>query len=198
MELDVFEVDKLFLFIAFVIPGFITYKTYELISSSGRTEDFGTKIIDAIAYSCVNYSLLGLLIYSVETSKLSKAHPGLYVFFYIFVVLVFPVFLAFIWKRIRLSEFIQRNAPHPTLMPWDYVFSQKKPYFLIITLLNGEKIGGYYGPSSFASSFPAKPQIYLEKEWIINSQGGFEREVNNTSGVLILSSEIQSINYYPG
>lgn len=197
MELDVFEADKLFLFIAFVVPGFITLKTYELISSSGKVEDFGTKIIDAIAYSCVNYSLLGILIYSVETSRLSNVHPKLYVAFYVFVVLVFPAIIAFIWKKIRLSDFAQKNAPHPTLMPWDYVFSKRIPYYLAITLTNGEKIGGYYGPNSFASGFPSSPQIFMEKEWIINSDGGFDREVDGTIGVIVLSNEIQSISYYP-
>ncbi len=196
--MDVFETDKLFLFIAFVVPGFITYKTYELISASGNTDDFGTKIVDAIAYSCVNYSILSLPIYSAENSRLAVVHPQLYILFYVFVVFVFPVVLAFWWRKIRLSDFAQRNAPHPTLLPWDFVFSQKKPYFIVITLQNGMPVAGYYGSQSFASSYPAQPQIYLEKEWLLNESGGFDREVEGTVGILVIASEIKTINFFPG
>jgi hypothetical protein len=106
-----------------------------------------------------------------------------------------------IWKYLRTREFFQRNAPHPTEKPWDYVFSQRNPYWVKITLKDGTTIAGRYADKSFASSAPAKEQIYLEETWILNDKGGFERVKNDSAGVIILSSEISHIelrNYYKG
>lgn len=78
----------------------------------------------------------------------------------------------------------------PNTKAVDYVFSKRKTYWVIIALKNGEKIAGMYGPSSFASSAPAEEQIYLEEHWLLNDDEGFERPANQTSGIIILTSEI--------
>lgn len=193
--MDIFEADKLFLFVAFVVPGFVTYKAYELFSASSKVEDFGTKIVDAVAYSCANYAILSWLIYLVENSLLSKVHPVLYIFFYAFVIFIFPFFSGWLWFKIRMSSFFQENAPHPVLLPWDYVFRKQEACYAVVTMQDGSKIAGYFGSNSFASSYPAQPQIYLEKEWILNSDGGFEREVESSKGVLVLAADIKSIDF---
>ena len=94
---------------------------------------------------------------------------------------------------IRTRDFFQRNAPHPTAKPWDYVFAQRKSYWVKVTLKDGTVIAGRYGDKSFASSAPAPEQIYLEQTWVLNNNGGFERAKNDTAGVLILSSEISYV-----
>ena len=99
----------------------------------------------------------------------------------------------FLWKYLRSREFFQKNAPHPTARPWDYVFSQRKPYWVKITLKDGTLVAGKYAEKSFTSSSPAPEQIYLEETWILNDKGGFERVKNDTAGVIILSSEISYI-----
>jgi hypothetical protein len=86
--------------------------------------------------------------------------------------------------------------PHPTQKPWDYVFGKRKPYWVIVTLKNGKRIGGRFDSSSFASSSPAIEQIYLEKSWILNNEGGFERQKTNTAGVLIMASDIMTIEFF--
>lgn len=93
----------------------------------------------------------------------------------------------------RSTDFAQKNAPHPTGKPWDYVFSQRKPYWIKIVKTDGTIIGGKYSEKSFASSSPAPEQIYLEESWIVNDNGGFERVKNNSAGVIILSSDISHI-----
>ena len=86
--------------------------------------------------------------------------------------------------------------PHPTKRPWDYVFAQRKPYWAIVTLKDGTKIAGRYDSCSFASSAPAGEQIYLEENWVINADGGFERPREDTAGILVLSSEIVSVEFF--
>ena len=190
--MDMWEIDKLILFLAFVIPGFISIKAYQLIFP-GTERATSDQLIDAIAYSSINYAILLLPILVVEGSSLKTSYSFLYYMFYGFVLFFAPIIWVIIWKYLRTSDFFQRNAPHPTAKPWDYVFSQRKPYWVKVTLKDGNIIAGRYADKSFASSAPAEEQIYLEETWIINANGAFERKKNNTAGTIILSSEISHI-----
>ncbi|MBR9910400.1 MAG: hypothetical protein GYB33_08635 [Gammaproteobacteria bacterium] len=192
--MDIFEESKLILFIAFVVPGFIAIKAYELLSPA-QQRDSSKQLIDAVSYSCLNYAVLILPIYYLETNNLSKSHPNLYALFYFCVLFVAPVLLVIGWRILREFEWVQKFVPHPTQKPWDFVFSQRKTYWVTVTLKNGAKIAGMYGPNSFASSAPSEEQIYLEEQWMLNDEGGFDRAVEQTSGVIVLSSEILSIEF---
>jgi len=190
--MDIWELDKLALFIAFVIPGFISIKAYQL-AFPGTERVTSDQLIDAIAYSSINYSLLIFPIILVESGKLQETYKFLYYLFYLFVLFIAPIIWVLIWKYLRTRDFFQRNAPHPTAKPWDFVFSQRKSYWVKVTLKNGSVIAGRYASKSFASSTPAIEQIYLEETWIINDKGGFKRPKNNTAGVIILSGEISYV-----
>jgi hypothetical protein len=193
--LDIWDVDKLVLFIAFVIPGFVCLKTYQLITSAAP-QSGENQLIDAIAYSSINYGLLLWPIYSMETHQVRSANPLLYCAFWFFVLFVAPVSWACAMRKIRSCAWIQASMPHPTGLPWDFVFSQRKEFWIIVTLNDGEKIGGLYGANSFTSSRPEKHQIFLEKNWVINSDGGFERERVESAGILILCADIKSVELF--
>lgn len=190
--MDIWEIDKLALFLAFVIPGFISIKAYQL-AFPGTERATSDQLIDAIAYSSINYALLIIPIISIESGNLRESSRFLYYLFYVVVFFVAPIVWVLAWKYLRTRDFFQRNAPHPTARPWDYVFAQRKPYWVKVTLNDGTIIAGRYADKSFASSAPAPEQIYLEETWILNKNGGFERAKNSTAGVIILSAEISYI-----
>lgn len=190
--MDIWDGNKLALFIAFVVPGFIAIKVYALLSPSSQT-DSAKQLIDAVSYSCLNYAFLLWPIYEVESSSLKSNYPQIYALFYMAVFFFSPVLLVIFWKYLREREWAQNFFPHPIQKPWDFVFSQRRTYWIIVTLKNGEKIAGMYGPDSFASSAPSEEQIYLEEQWILNDYGGFDRRAEQTSGIIILSSEIRSV-----
>ena len=190
--MNIWDLDKLYLFIIFVVPGFVSLKAYELIFPS-QPKDSSKQIIDAVAYSCINYSFLFFFILKIEKSDCFITHPNLYFLFYFFVLFISPVILVLIWKWLRSTNFFQNNAPHPTAKPWDFVFSQRKSYWVKVVKNDGTVIGGRYSDKSFASSTPAPEQIYLEESWILNENGGFERIKNNTAGVIILTNDISHI-----
>ncbi len=193
--MDIWDQSKLVLFVAFVVPGFIAIKAYELFLPFRET-DSSKQVIDAVAYSCLNYALLLWPIYAVEANGVSDTHPNLYVLFWVIVLFIAPILLVVAWKYLRERDFVQNAIPHPTQKPWDYVFGKRHAYWVIVTLKGGEKVGGMYGPSSFASSAPAEEQIFLEEEWLLNEDGGFDRAVEQTAGVIILSSEIQMVEFF--
>jgi len=190
--MNIWEIDKLALFLAFVIPGFISIKAYQL-AFPGTERGTSDQLIDAIAYSSINYALLIFPIISIEAGKFQDSHQFFYYLFYVFVLFVAPILWVVIWKHLRTRDFFQSNTPHPTAKPWDYVFSQRKPYWVKVTLKDGTVVAGRYADKSFASSAPAPEQIFLEETWLLNYKGGFERPKNNTAGVIILSSDISYI-----
>ncbi len=193
--MDIWGTDKMFLFIAFVIPGFVSLKTYELLLASTPKEST-KQLIDAIAYSCVNYALLFWPISVVEIHQVKTKFPNFYILFYVIVFLIAPVAWVLVFKKLRTTQCFQSIMPHPTGKPWDYVFSQRKPYWVIVTLKDGKQIAGLYDSSSFASSAPAPEQLYLEEAWVVNNDGGFERKRNDTAGIIILTPEIISIELF--
>lgn len=195
--MEIFESSKLFLFIVFAIPGFISIKTYSLLCPN-QDKDSTKQIIDAITYSCLNYALLGPFIYMMLFSNKWEFICSFFTFlFYSFVMIIFPAFLAWFWLRLRNMKFFQKNAPHPIPRPWDFVFSDtNKWYYVIVTLSDGSKIAGQYCGNSFTSSYPEEPELYLEKTWVLNEDGGFERVRECSEGILILSKDIQSIEFF--
>ncbi|SRR6056297_3657536 len=193
--MDIWEADKLIIFIAFVIPGFISIKVYELVCP-GTPKDTSKQLIDAVAYSCINYALLFWPIQLVEKSDLSSNHPNLYSIFYLSVLFVAPVAWVLLWQFLRTSKIFQKFAPHPTQKPWDFVFSQRKPYWVKIILNDGTKIAGRYAGYSFASSSPAEEQIYLEESWILNEKLGFERPKKRSAGVIVMANEISHVELF--
>lgn len=190
--MNIWETDKFLLFFAFAIPGFISIKAYELLFPSVALPS-SQKLIDAIAYSSVNYALLSLPIILVERSAIKDEAPYIYYSFYLLVIFVAPILWVLIWRYLRTREFVQQNAPHPIGKPWDFVFSQRKAYWVKVALKNGTIIAGRYAEHSFASSSPAEEQIYLEETWLVNDKGRFERKKKDTAGVIILSNEISHI-----
>jgi hypothetical protein len=192
--MDFWAKDKLLLFIAFVIPGFIGLKFYELLVP-GPPKDSSKQIVDAIAISCFNYALLLWPISLAEMSNLRVSNPALYSAFYVFVLLVAPLGWALAYKWIRLLPLTQRVLPHPS-NPWDYVFGKLKPYWIIVTLKDGTKIGGKYSSSSFASSSGSAERLYLEEAWVLTDQGGFKRKRQNTAGTLIMCHDVSSVEFF--
>lgn len=192
--MDIWETDKLIIFLLFVIPGFISLKTYELLIPNDR-KDSSKQLIDAIAYSCMNYAILLMPIVYVESNSIKDTSPIWYYIFYLIVFFIAPIIWMLIWKWLRTKEIFQKIAPHPIIRPWDYVFSQRKPYWVKITLTGGTIVGGKYSSKSFASNSPAKEHIYLEESWIINDNGGFDRIKNDTEGIMIMENQISYIEF---
>jgi hypothetical protein len=96
----------------------------------------------------------------------------------------------------RRSGLLQKWLPHPTEKAWDFVFGGRSPYWVVVTMKDGKRLGGKYGYNSFSSSGPSKEQLYFEETWVLNSDGGFERPKDTTAGTLIVSADIESIEFF--
>jgi hypothetical protein len=193
--MDIWNADKLVLFVMFVIPGFLLLKTNAVLGLDPAA-DSSKQIVDAVTYSCINYAVLWWPILMVEGSTLRTSHQSLYLAFYGFVVLVAPVLLALLWRGLRTTQLLQRVLPHPVAKPWDYVFRQRRRFWIVVTFKDGRQVAGRYDDRSFSSASPSPEQLYLEQAWEVNVDGGFERPHTDSGGILILGSEVRTVEFF--
>jgi hypothetical protein len=191
---DISSVDKLYLAVLFIIPGFIGMKFYGIVVAGDKL-DASKSIVDALAFSCLNYAVFSWAIYWAQTSELKRQYPAAYIAFWFFLLLVAPILCAVGLVVLRRSKTVARWLPHPTGKAWDYIFSKREQFYLIITLKSGKRFGAAYGESSFASSFPCEEQLYVEKVWDIDDAEGFTRMHFNSRGMLISGANIESIEF---
>ncbi|MCU4366379.1 MULTISPECIES: DUF6338 family protein [Acinetobacter] len=188
------NIDSIWIFIFFIMPGFISLKVYNLLCP-GKLPDFSTQMFSSIMYSCLSYAIhLPIYLISATLQDFSVI-TWKHVLFITSLILIFPALIPIAWLFIRKIEWVNNFLPHPTNSPWDYVFSQRNFYWLIVTLKDGTILGGKYGAGSFSSSYPEDPQIFISEQWLVD-QEGFIRKVNDSSGIMILSKDIKTIEFF--
>jgi len=192
--MDIWDKSKILLFIIFVIPGFLSMKMYSILHPNSDIDTTKT-IVEVVTYSCINYAIWFYPIYFIESSRYFCS-PVTYYLFYLAVLFISPILLTFFLVWMRTWRWLGRFLPHPTGRAWDYFFGLQQPAWVIITLKDGKKIGGKFSQDSFASSAPNPEQLYLEENWVINEDGGFERPRSKTLGILVLSKDIESIEFF--
>lgn len=176
------------------MPGFISLKVYNLLCP-GKLPDFSTQMFSSIMYSCLSYAIhLPIYLISATLQDFSII-TWKHVLFITSLILIFPAVIPVAWLFIRKIEWVNNFLPHPTNSPWDYVFSQRNFYWLIVTLKDGTILGGKYGAGSFSSSYPEDPQIFISEQWLVDEEG-FIRKVNDSSGIMILSKDIKTIEFF--
>jgi hypothetical protein len=193
--MDVWNVDKLALFIVFFLPGFISIKVYDLLVP-GETRDFSKSLFEAIGYSTLNFAALFWLIAIILTGNFYHEHFNLFSLSVVVIMVAVPACWPFVFLRLSTWRPIGKHFVHPIQKPWDYVFGKHDPFWIIVHLKNGEKIGGRFGLKSFASSNPADEQIYLEEVWLLDKADRFLNPVENSRGIIIMNDEIRAVELF--
>lgn len=189
--MDLFDGNKILLFIFFFIPGFVALKTYEFFYAVNK-KDLGKEILDAIFFSCLNYSVIGFpLIYIFDKYELN-----IWGFFVtgITSLLIAPCFFAFLWiytvnqicKKTKLGK-----SPHKT--PLEYFNNEirkDKHVWVQVELKDDSLISGVFG---YMTSYPDEVGIYLQQYWTLENDQ-FSRN-DKDLGIVILSNEIKTISF---
>jgi hypothetical protein len=113
-------------------------------------------------------------------------------------VFIIPLILLVVWSKVRTSPLISKIFVHPNKKPWDYIFGQRNPYWITVSLIDGRVIGGVYQKNSFASSYPASEQLYLKIESMLSKEGDFTQPIPDSKGILIFSNQISYISLKEG
>lgn len=192
--MDIFETNKILLFVIFFIPGFISIKIWHLLNPSHRIEAT-TYILEAISYSCINYAISFPLL--IVLNKGIKSGILWYHYGIISLVLfIFPIIWPFIYLRITSSKKMQGIIIHPIPKAWDYFFKRGEICFMLIHLKSGDLLGGYYGSESFASSYPAEEDLYLQQVLEVDENGCFGDPIEDSKGLLINYHNIDYIELF--
>ena len=191
--MELLDQNKIWLFILFVTPGFVCLKLYEIFFPSAKTPS--QQMIDLVAHSVINYAILSIPIVLFLQSKYRESLI-LYVSFGVFCIFIFPVLLAVGVKFVRNTNFMQNHMPHPVDSAWNYYFSQRQACYLIVVFKDGARVGGFFGPNSFATNTPGPMQLYVEREWVLNDEGAFEREAESSKGLLLLMADVVRIEFF--
>jgi hypothetical protein len=97
----------------------------------------------------------------------------------------------------RKVPLVAERLGSPNVRAWDEIFARRTECWVIVRLKDQRKIGGLFGPRSFASRGPASTEIYLEQVWQVDPDGGFTGNiVESTAGILIMGSEIWAIEFF--
>ena len=192
--MDIWDKSKLLIFIIFVIPGFLSMKLYSMLHPNVIIDTTKT-IIEVVTYSCINYAIWFFPIYYIESTSYFST-PLSHSLFYLCVLFISPIMLTVFLVWMRTWKWLGNYLPHPTGRAWDYFFGLRKHAWVIVTLKSGKKIGGKYSYDSFSSSAPNPENLYIEENWVLNDDGGLERPRTDTMGILILSNEIESIEFF--
>ncbi len=190
-----FTSETLRMILLFFVPGFISMKIYDLYFPSAR-RDFSKSILEAVSFSLFNFAILYWAIVNINTDDFGIQHPILYYIFFFLIVFVAPILWTQLYRKFLSTQFMRNRIIHPVDKPWDYVFGQKQAYWVIAHLKDGRKIGGRYDTRSFASSYPAPEQIYLEEVWYLDETGKFIYKIDRTKGIIISASEFLSIELF--
>jgi hypothetical protein len=193
--MDVWNADKLALFLIFFVPGFISMKVYDLMVP-GEPRDFSKSIFEAISYSALNFAALFWLIAIVQTKEFYQGHFVLYSLTIVAIMVVVPAFWPYVFLRLSAWRPLAKRFVSPIRKPWDYVFGKHDPFWIIVHLKDGQKIGGRFGLDSFASSNPADEQIYLEEVWILDDNDRFLSPVEDSRGIIVMNDEIRAVEFF--
>jgi len=193
--MDIWQIDKFVLFLIIFIPGFISIKIYDLIVPREH-RDFSKSLFEVIGYSSLNFAALSWLIILMHTQNFYSQNKFLYFLLLFLIMFLAPILWPLLFLIISSWTPIAKYIINPIQKPWDYVFGKKETYWIIVHLKDGRKIGGKFEKGSFASSYPAEEQIYLEEVWELDIKGNFIKPIDRSNGILIVGDEILAVEFF--
>ena len=119
--MNIWNTDKLILFIIVFFPGFVSLKVYDLFVP-GYRRDLSKSFFDVIAYSVINFALALPLIYWIHSQGILYDHGWVAVMALIFVMIIVPTVSPFLILKIFSLPVVARFILHPIPKPWDYFF----------------------------------------------------------------------------
>jgi len=198
MTLGNFEV--VFYTLAFIVPGFVGYSVLSALVPV-RTVSSELSLLRFLTFSCFNYAVWVAPLYWVVTQGWYARHPVLAAVGWGVVTLVSPVVIALGLGALRQRQAVARlhrlmglDSIHPIPTAWDYIFSRGVSTWVLITLNDGTRIGGYFGTASFASSESGERDLYLEETYEVSDDGSWKR-LTRDAGVWIRGTEVRLIEF---
>jgi Family of unknown function (DUF6338) len=183
------------LLIAFAWPGLVSLNVYRILLPA-RAIEWADALQAGLFYSVVNYVVfLPCVLYLLDGSNAEK-HPFLYWSSLIVLVLVGPIFLPIAYRLLFHFEFLAKWLQSPFPTAFDYYFDRRKPCVVIVHLLDGTLVGGFWGPRAYASSFPNEGDLYFSHSCKVTADGQFLGIIEDTDGLLIRKDQYSFLELF--
>jgi Family of unknown function (DUF6338) len=185
--------------VAFVMPGFIASRIVSFTLPGMEPSD-GRLVLTSITLSCLNYAVLSPLLVSAWLGKWYENSLAIATLAFC-VLFVSPVLTGLAIPQIVESEWGKRTRErfqmmHPVPKAWDYFFRLGTPCWVVATMKDGHVLAGWYGMNSFASSFPAQEDLYLEKTCNLSPEGRILQVRESSQGAIIRMEEVRMLEMF--
>lgn len=201
------SVPQLVVLLLFVVPGFVHQLVRARLNGPSLDDlDQLSRILRAIGISA-SFGLLYLLVLGDLMIRTADgdgplvAEPRLgavLAFLGLFVLPALSGFLSYLaaapgHRAGLLGRLRKRDVStyDPTPTAWDFAFKAMGPGFVRVLTDDGRWVGGYFGPNSYASSFPQPREVFLEQASRMGAAGGFEEPVESTVGLYIRCDDVR-------
>ena len=191
MEIEnLLKLEYILAFATFVLPGFLIMK---IIRLKVPNKDFLLKdmLFEAFSYSLLNLSIFGWIPYLL----LSNNNIGWSIVAFIVILVISPIVLATGYIKIVSSKFFAKHFDIQMPTAWDWYFSQRPNSILLVKMKDGSEIIGYFGETSYATSYPNDGSIYIEKVYMKDENNNL-KIVENSNGILIAKDQYTTIEFY--
>jgi len=193
------SVGAILVVIAFIMPGFIAGRVLSSAHPSSEASE-GRLVLGAITLSCLNYAVLSWLLV-LTWSQQWYENPLSLALLAFFILFVAPVLIALTLVKVIDTEWGKKvrvafGIAHPVSKAWDSFFRRGIPCWVVATLKGGRVIAGLYGGNSFASSFPAEEDLYLEKICRLSAQGEIEGIAEFSRGGIISMENVETLELF--
>jgi len=94
-----------------------------------------------------------------------------------------------------IGRLIKLKFIHPIPTGWDWKFGGTSPSYVLVTLVNGTVVAGWFGEDSMASSDPDRRDLFLEKVYTIPPDGSAWVETPNSAGIYFDGKQIAAIEF---
>jgi hypothetical protein len=197
---DLKDLVSIQLFFAFVVPGVIaTYIRAQFLT--GRIPSVKDNVFEIIVLSSVYYSVVIVVCQPILENLPGPRlyHDAAWVCLTIIGPIVFGCVLGVAAQRhffARLAHRLNLSMVHVIPTAWDWHFSGLRGYcYILVMLMDGGHVAGYFGPDSFASSDGGERDLYLEEEVDWTEEQGWKQRPERV-GILIPAREIKCIEFW--
>lgn len=198
---DLTQID---LYARFVLAGYVILTIRNLYIATDRAS-LAEIVVDIFLLSLINQMVWLILRYvgtGIQSAAIAAStkpdyfrgnlfsHPVL--LFLETVVLPVCIGAAFgYFLRIGTGKKIARRLAMPIIGPtpraYDHVFSRRSPCFVILSFDQDRTIYGYFGPDSLAGRDAGRSEIFLERLYVVQSDGGWIETVPHRSALINLT-----------
>jgi Family of unknown function (DUF6338) len=186
---------NLLLFLAFVMPGFLSMRVYGLLHPIEKIS-LKENVLEAIAFSIANFAIMSWAIFRLIDADGFAASSFNW---YVLILLVF--FVAPITWPVLLHVSLRALAKHGMILQryataWDDVFLRREPYWVVVHLKDGRRLGGRYGGKSYATLYPNPGHLYLEELWRLDDHAAFLERIPGSKGLILRPDDYHLIELF--